>query len=71
MVPIDSETRLPSTMVEGVRRPRGPRPIDVPAMVLPTTLPTAPIAKANSMDATATITAESVLAPTTRRRLET
>jgi hypothetical protein len=40
-------------------------------MVLPTTLPTAPTAKANSMEATATITDESVLAQTTRPRLGT
>ncbi len=40
-------------------------------MVLPTTFPTAPITKANNMEATATVTDDRVLAQTTRRRLGT
>ena len=45
--------------------------VGVPAMVLPTTFPTAPTTKANSIEAMATATDDSVLAQTTRLRLGT
>ena len=70
MVPMDRETRLPSTIVRACPTERS-QTVGVPAIVLPTTFPTAPITKANNMEATATATDERVLAPITRRRLGT
>ena len=61
---------MPSTIVTACPTERS-QTVGVPAMVLPTTFPTAPITKANSIEATATMTADRVLAPTTRRRLGT
>src|SRR3954447_2511429 len=70
MVPIDIETRLPSTIVRAWPTERS-QTVEVPAMALPATFPTAPITNANSIEATATSTAESVLAQITRCRLGT
>ena len=61
---------MPSTIVRACPTERS-QTVGVPAMVLPTTFPTAPIAKANTMEATATVTDDRVLAQTTRRRLGT
>src|SRR4051812_34619809 len=70
MVPIDRETRLPSTIVAACPTERS-HTVAVPAMVLPTTFPTAPITKANNMEATPTVTDDRVLAQITRCRLGT
>ena len=70
MVPIERETRFPSTIVSACPTERS-QTVGVPAIVLPTTFPTAPMAKANTMETTATITDDSVFAQTTRRRLGT
>ena len=68
MVPIERETRLPSTIVSACPT-EGSQTEAVPAIALPTTSPTAPTAKATTMEATATITENSIVAQTTRRRL--
>ena len=70
MVPMDRETRLPRTIVSACPTERS-QIVGAPAMVLPTTFPTAPITKANSMEAIATVTDDRVLAQITRRRLGT
>src|SRR4249919_3611914 len=57
MTPIESETRLPRTMVVACPTERS-HTVGCPAMVLPTTLPTEPTAKAKSMEAIATMTAD-------------
>ena len=57
MKPIDSETRLPSTIVTACPTERS-QTVGVPAMALPTTFPSAPTAKASSIEATATMTAD-------------
>src|SRR5262245_23978850 len=67
MVPISRQVRLPSTIVRACPTLTS-QTDDVPAIWLPTTLPTAPIANANTIEATATAIDEIVLAPTTRPR---